>query len=215
MSFGKQCLSRKERSSCWTFRGRTSETGHYFLPLERNSAKFTPETYPVALSLMILSILSWGSWPNTQKATRSWRFELFYWDYVWGILLCAALVGVTLGRTDPTSTESFFNNLGTSSIRSMVLAFVGGAVFNVANLLLVAAIAIAGMAVAVPIRIGLALVIGSVLNYLINPHGNPLVLFSGIFAGKVFRESLEVSGGSLHLTLPPVEPSLPSDLKPL
>ncbi|HLW78599.1 MAG TPA: AcrB/AcrD/AcrF family protein, partial [Terriglobia bacterium] len=57
---------------------------------------------------------------------------------------------------------------------------VGGAVFNLANLLLVAAIAIAGLAVAFPIGIGLALVIGSVLNYIITPKGNPLLLFGGI-----------------------------------
>lgn len=142
---------------------------------------FMPQVYSAALGLMILSMLSWGSWPNTQKATGSWRFELFYWDYVWGILLCAVIVGVTFGRTNAGSLNSFFNNLGTASLKSMGLAFLGGAVFNLANLLLVAAIAIAGMAVAVPIGIGLALIIGSILNYLITPTGNPYCLFGGIF----------------------------------
>jgi glucose uptake protein len=141
---------------------------------------FIPQVYSVALAIMFLSMLCWGSWANTQKATGSWRFELFYWDYVWGILLCALVIGLTLGRTDPTSGESFFRNLEAASGASFAYAVVGGAIFNAANILLVAAIAIAGMAVAFPIGIGLALAIGSVLNYFIAPKGNPLFLFGGI-----------------------------------
>lgn len=141
---------------------------------------FIPTVYSVALMLMIISMISWGSWANTQKATGSWRFELFYWDYVWGILLLSLIVGLTLGRTDPASPESFVHNLGSAGARNMLLALVGGAIFNLANILLVAAIGIAGLAVAFPIGIGLALVIGSVLNYVVTPTGNPLFLFGGI-----------------------------------
>jgi glucose uptake protein len=141
---------------------------------------FVPQVYGVALAMMILTMFCWGSWANTQKAVGNWRFELFYWDYVWGILLCALLVGLTLGRTDPSSPESFFRNLAQAGTANILLALVGGVVFNFANLLLVAAIAVAGLAVAFPIGIGLALVIGSVLNYLITPKGNPLLLFGGV-----------------------------------
>ena len=141
---------------------------------------FIPQVYAVALLMMIISMLCWGSWANTQKATGSWRFELFYWDYVWGILLCAILIGLTFGRTDPASPDSFFRNLGSASALNLLYAFIGGIVFNLANLLLVAAIAIAGLAVAFPIGIGLALVIGSVLNYIITPQGNPRLLFGGV-----------------------------------
>lgn len=141
---------------------------------------FIPQTYAVALAMTILTMFCWGSWANTQKAVGGWRFELFYWDYVWGILLCALLLGLTLGRTDPSSPDSFFQNLTQASGTSMLLAFLGGAVFNLANLLLVAAIAVAGLAVAFPIGIGLALVIGSVLNYVITPKGNPPLLFGGV-----------------------------------
>ena len=141
---------------------------------------FIPQVYTVALGLMILSMFGWGSWANTQKAVGSWRFELFYWDYVWGILLLSLLVGLTLGRTDAASPESFFNNLGSAGTRNVLLALAGGAIFNIANMLLVAAIAIAGLAVAFPIGIGLALVVGSVLNYVVTPAGNPLLLFGGI-----------------------------------
>ncbi len=141
---------------------------------------FIPTVYSMALLLMILSMVCWGSWANTQKATGSWRFELFYWDYVWGILLLSLIAGLTLGRTDPASPESFLRNLTAAGGRNVLLALAGGAVFNFANILLVAAIDIAGLAVAFPIGIGLALVIGSILNYLVTPAGNPLYLFGGI-----------------------------------
>jgi len=131
--------------------------------------------------MMALSMICWGSWANTQKLCKGWRFELFYWDYVWGILLISLLMGLTLGRTAPLSPDSFWPNLRAADGHHLLLAFLGGVVFNIANILLVAAIAIAGLAVAFPIGIGLALVIGSVLNYIITPKGNPLLLFVGIF----------------------------------
>jgi len=130
--------------------------------------------------MMILSMVCWGSWANTQKLCKNWRFELFYWDYVWGILLATVFIGFTLGTTNSASPDSFMTNLGRADAHHLLLAFLGGIVFNIANILLVAAIAIAGLAVAFPIGIGLALVIGSVLNYIITPAGNPLLLFGGI-----------------------------------
>jgi glucose uptake protein len=147
---------------------------------EQERRMFIPQIYPLTLALMILSMICWGSWANAQKATGSWRFELFYWDYVWGIVLLSLIIGLTFGRTDPASPESFFHNLGSAGARNLLLAFAGGAIFNLSNILLVAAIGIAGLAVAFPIGVGLALVIGSVLNYVVTPAGNPLLLFGGI-----------------------------------
>lgn len=129
---------------------------------------------------MLVSMLCWGSWANTQKVDKRWRFELFYWDYVWGLLACALLFGLTLGNSNPASPVSFFHNLSAASARSLLEAFFGGVIFNLGNLLLVAAISVAGMAVAFPIGAGLALVIGAVINYIISPKGNPLFLFGGI-----------------------------------
>src|ERR1700722_5033041 len=141
---------------------------------------YMPRTYPVALVMMLVSMLCWGSWANTQKIDRAWRFELFYWDYMWGIVACALLFGLTMGRTNPSAPASFFHNLDSASTRSLVEAFVGGMIFNLGNLLLVAAISVAGMAVAFPVGAGLALVIGAVLNYFVSPAGNRLLLFGGI-----------------------------------
>jgi glucose uptake protein len=129
---------------------------------------------------MLFSMLCWGSWANAQKIDKRWRFELFYWDYMWGLLGCALLLGLTLGNTNPASPDSFFRNLSAASLESLAEAFFGGVIFNLGNLLLVAAISLAGMAVAFPIGAGLALVIGAVINYIISPKGNPLLLFGGI-----------------------------------
>src|SRR6266700_4037703 len=141
---------------------------------------FIPGLYPLALFMMIVTMICWGSWANTQKLTKGWRFELFYWDYVFGILLISLILGFTMGSTDPSSPDSFMANLRDADGHHILLAFLGGVVFNVANILLVAAIAIAGMAVAFPVGIGLALVIGVVVNYIHNPVGNQLLLFGGV-----------------------------------
>ena len=129
---------------------------------------------------MLLSMLCWGSWANTQKIDKDCRFELFYWDYVWGLLACALIFGLTLGSTDHASPDSFLHNMSNASARSLLEAFFGGVIFNLGNLLLVGAISVAGMAVAFPIGSGLALVIGAVINYIISPKGNPVLLFGGI-----------------------------------
>src|SRR5579872_2943227 len=129
---------------------------------------------------MLFSMLCWGSWANTQKIDKRWRFELFYWDYIWGLLACALLFGLTFGNRHHASSDSFFQNLSSASTRSLLEAFFGGVIFNLGNLLLVAAISVAGMAVAFPIGAGLALVIGAVINYVISPKGNRLLLFGGI-----------------------------------
>jgi glucose uptake protein len=141
---------------------------------------YTPHTYPVALVMMLVSMLCWGSWANTQKIDKSWRFELFYWDYMWGVLACALLFGLTMGRTNPADPASFFHNLDSASRRSVVEAFAGGMIFNLGNLLLVAAISVAGMAVAFPVGAGVALVIGAMLNYIVSPAGNPWLLLGGV-----------------------------------
>ncbi len=141
---------------------------------------FTPHSYSTALFLMTLSMLCWGTWANTEKLTRQWLFELFYLDYSIGLALCSVIVALTLGRLHPASPDSVFLNLQAASARSIWLAFAGGAVFSVGNILIVDAIAVAGMAVAFPIGAGLALVLGAVLNYIVAPAGNPLLIFSGI-----------------------------------
>src|SRR5689334_9921627 len=136
-----------------------------------------PETYAVALLLIILSMVCWGSWANTFKLVGKWRFELFYYDYSLGVLIAAIIAAYTFGSAG--NELSFSDNLAIAGKRNMVWALAAGAVFNLANMLLVAAISVAGMAVAFPVGIGLALVIGVVWNFFINPQGNALLIFGG------------------------------------
>jgi glucose uptake protein len=140
---------------------------------------YQPETYGLALLFMILSMLCWGSWANSMKLCPGYRFQLFYWDYVIGLVAGAVLWGSTLGSLG-TVGRSFYTDNAHSGTHAILLAMIGGAIFNIANLLLVAAIDIAGLAVAFPIGIGLALVVGAVSSYIISPKGNPLLLFGGI-----------------------------------
>jgi len=140
---------------------------------------YQPETYVIALSFMVLSMLCWGSWANTVKLCPGYRFQLFYWDYVIGLLLGALAWGLTLGTAGGTG-RPFIADLLAIPSSSLAFALVGGAIFNVANLLLVAAIEIAGLAVAFPVGIGVALVVGAVSSYVLAPSGNPLMLFGGI-----------------------------------
>jgi glucose uptake protein len=138
-----------------------------------------PGTYQAALLLMVLSMLCWGSWANTLKLCPGYRFQLFYWDYAIGLACTAIFWGLTAGSHGHTGTP-FLSDAAQTPFGLIVLAACGGAVFNVANLLLVAAIDVAGMAVAFPVGIGLALIVGAVSSYLVRPVGNPLLLFGGV-----------------------------------
>src|SRR5690606_28700711 len=141
---------------------------------------FIVENYGLAVLFCIITMLCWGSWANTQKLVqREWRFELFYWDYVWGIFLLALVGAFTMGSMGD-SGRSFLDDLVQAEGGNIRSAFIGGVVFNLANILLTAAIAGAGMAVAFPVGIGLAMVIGVLINYLMLSKGDPLLLFLGV-----------------------------------
>ena len=139
---------------------------------------FTPDSFGIALLMMVATTVCWGSWANTYKLTKGYRFELFYWDYAIGIVLVSLVFALTLGsRGGP---DSFVDNVRSADTSNIVLALVGGFIFNIANLLLVAAIEMAGLAVAFPVAIGIALVEGVVLSYALQPKGDPRLLGLGV-----------------------------------
>ena len=141
---------------------------------------FIPQSYPLSIVLCIVTMLCWGSWGNTQKlAGKSWRFELFYWDYVLGILLFSVFLGFTLG-SHGIAGRGFVEDLAQAEPGNMLNAVLGGVVFNASNILLVAAMAIAGMAVAFPVGVGIALALGVIINYIYAPKGNAVWLFAGV-----------------------------------
>ncbi len=141
---------------------------------------FIIQSYSLAIVFCIITMLCWGSWANTQKlAGKTWRFELFYWDYVIGILLFSLFSAFTLGSFGENG-RSFITDLKQANAANIESAFIGGVIFNAANILFSAAIAIAGMAVAFPVAIGLALVLGVIINYAAAQKGNPALLFTGV-----------------------------------
>lgn len=141
---------------------------------------FIVSSYSTAIVFCIITMLCWGSWGNTQKlAAKSWRFELFYWDYVLGIVLFSLISAFTLG-SNGTQGRPFLTDLQQASSSNIISAIIGGIVFNAANILFSAAISIAGLAVAFPIAIGIALVLGVIVNYSASQQGNPVLLFAGV-----------------------------------
>ena len=140
------------------------------------------ESYALAVAMCFVTMLCWGSWANTQKlASKEWRFQLFYWDYAIGVLLLSLILALTMGSMGPAG-RSFLPDLRQADNSALLSALLGGIIFNLSNILLVAAIDIAGMAVAFPIGVGLALALGVVTNYVAAPVGNPFWLFAGVAA---------------------------------
>jgi glucose uptake protein len=137
-----------------------------------------PATYLAAVLLLVLSAFCWGSWANFQKLAGKWRFELLYYDYSLGVALCVVVAAFTLGSMN-SSELTFQDNFLIASYRKMVYILASGWIFNLGNILLLAAIAVAGMAVAFPAAFGVALVIGGVRDYITGTHFNSLMLFGG------------------------------------
>src|SRR5256885_6094494 len=140
---------------------------------------YTTHSLEIALLMMITSAICWGSWANTYKGVKNYRFELFYWDYAVGIFLISLIFAFTLGST-ANDANSFLNNVHSADTSNIVSVMVGGAIFNLANLLLVAAIDMAGVAVAFSISIRISLVGGGGSSFVLQPRGNGGLLAGGV-----------------------------------
>lgn len=141
---------------------------------------FIVNSYTLAVIFCFITMLCWGSWGNTQKlASKSWRYELFYWDYVIGMVIFAFLLGITMGSTG-TEGRPFFEDLGQASWANVGSVVLGGVIFNASNILLSASVSLAGLSVAFPLGVGLALVLGVIINYIGKPQGDPVMLFIGV-----------------------------------
>jgi glucose uptake protein len=142
---------------------------------------FVVHSLPIAILFCAITMLGWGSWANTQKLAgkEKWPFELFYWDYAIGVFLFSLIFAHTLGSFGSVGMAAR-ENLHQASYADFFRALWSGAVFNASNLLLVVAIDAAGMSVAFPVGVGLALVIGTVESFIEAPKGNPLPLFLGV-----------------------------------
>ncbi len=142
---------------------------------------FIVDNIGLAILFCVITMLGWGSWANTQKLAGKdhWPFPLFYWDYAVGVFALGILMMVTLGIAGTRGMGSF-ENITQATAGPLTQAFLSGALFNISNILLVVAIDAAGMSVAFPVGVGLALVIGTVASYLQTPKGNGSLLFAGV-----------------------------------
>ncbi len=140
---------------------------------------FVPHAFTVALIMMVASAVCWGSWANTYKGVKNYRFELFYWDYAIGIFVMSLILAFTMGSSGNDSS-SFLANVHSADNWNIASTMFAGVIFNLANLLLVAAIDMAGLAIAFPISIGIALVVGVVSSYILQPKGNAGLLAGGV-----------------------------------
>jgi len=164
---------------------------------------YTPHTLGIALFMMITSAICWGSWANTYKGVKNYRFELFYWDYAVGIFLVSLILAFTMGSTG-NDASSFLNNVRSADTNNILFTMGAGVIFNLANLLLVAAIDMAGLAIAFPVAIGIALVVGVILSYVQEMRGNAGLLAAGVLCaliavvldGKAYA-SLAIAGRSV------------------
>lgn len=141
---------------------------------------FIVENYAMAVVLCFITMLCWGSWGNTQKlAAKSWRYELFYWDYVIGMVIFSLLLGLTFGSIGENG-RAFLSDLAQADGANIGSVILGGIIFNASNILLSASVSLAGMAVAFPLGVGIALVLGVIINYIGEPKGDPVWLFAGV-----------------------------------
>jgi glucose uptake protein len=133
------------------------------------------------LVLMAIGMICWGSWANTFKLAGKWRFELYYFDFALGLMLFALLYGVTLGNLG-FDGFGFMDSVLNAGKREWMFALGAGVVFNLGNVLLLAAISTAGMALAFPVAFGVALILGAIISWAANPGGTMLFLWAGCLA---------------------------------
>ncbi len=139
-----------------------------------------PQTYYGALLLLLLTTFCWGSWANTLKLAGKWRYELYYYDFALGVLLASIVCAFTFGSQPTADGLEFLDDIAHTGRRQIFYTFVSGAIFNLGNMLLLAAISVAGLAVALPAGLGTTLVVSVVVGFFVQPKGNPVLLFAGV-----------------------------------
>jgi glucose uptake protein len=137
-----------------------------------------PTTASAVLVALVISLLGWGLWIYFYKATKRIRFEYFAYDFTWGVVLAAVVAAFTLGSWD-NKELTFQDTYLLAGLRKMAWAAVSGIVFNLANMLLLAATSVSRISVAFPIAFAVAWAGGSIQEYFLRSGVNPLLTFGG------------------------------------
>ena len=141
---------------------------------------FIVNSYLLAVVFCFVTMICWGSWGNTQKlAAKNWRYELYYWDYVIGMLIFSLVIAFTMGSFG-SQGRPFLTDIAQADLKNLGSIILGGVIFNASNILLSASTSIAGMAVAFPLGVGISMALGTIVNYIGAPQGNPVILFAGV-----------------------------------
>jgi len=137
-----------------------------------------PHTGSSVVLLMILCMFCWGSWPVLYKLAQKYRFELFYFDFGFGLGLLALVAAFTIGSLG-FDGFNFSDDLLNARKQMWLLAVLAAMIFNFGNMLMLAAVSVAGMAVAFPVTFGVAMILGFWIDYLGRPTVNSALLLPG------------------------------------
>src|SRR5690349_19072926 len=154
-----------------------------------------PQTYSYVLALMILSVICLGSWASTFKMAGKWRFELWYFDFAIGLMVVALIYAFTVGNLG-FDGFSFLDDLQHAGKRQWMYSFLAGLIFNFANMLLTAAVSVAGLAVSFPISVAISMMVGIGMTSISRPVGSPLLVVLGCL---LLLTSVAVSAMSYRL----------------
>jgi len=137
-----------------------------------------PQSYISALILMLFSALCLGSWISAYKLTGKWRFELFYWDYVFGALAATTLAALTFGSLG-FDGFLFMDDLMRAGKRNIAYGMAAGVIFNLGNMLLTGAVSVSSMTIAFPISLGIGMIGTALWNYTADPARSLLFIVAG------------------------------------
>jgi glucose uptake protein len=139
------------------------------------------------LILLAFGMLCLGTWAVTFRMTSKWRFELYYFDFAIGTVLAALIIGFTFGSMG-WDGFALMDDLRIAGKMKEAQAMMGGAIFNFGNMLIMAALSVAGLTVAYLIGVALMLAGGMVIVYVYSPAGNGVMLWGS--AAVVFAAAI-------------------------
>ena len=140
---------------------------------------------------------------NTLKLAGNWRFELFYWDFILGAVVAATVAALTFGSLG-FDGFLFSDDLMREGRRNIAYGMGAGVIFNLGNKMPPAAVSLAGMSVALPVGLGVALIVAAIWSHAGNPLSNPTMLLVGlavVFASGIFFSTFIFNLFFMNLTV--------------
>jgi glucose uptake protein len=139
---------------------------------------YLPASYSSSLLILILAGVCWGSWANTQKLARPRRYELYSFDFILGLLAISAAAAFTFGSWNAAEL-TFQENFLVTGYRNIAWALGAGMVFSIGYTFLTAALSVSGLAVAFPVSMGIAVVVGAAWDFTTGIQKGALLALSG------------------------------------